>query len=410
MDWSFEVGSGEDLAKTIQDGLNDQAIGSEGSQDLKLELASLFKDKGEDGALSVYDFDQYGSGGEYTDPNGPPGDPENPPEPPPPPPSVWSDEPTGPLFDYSTLFTLDELVAWMEWLDSGPSSGGDGDDGYDSLEEYMHGAWNFDIDPELIDFGAAGTGFNYNNAYQNAGQFGAVSVFGTQGPGGLIPMFREWSEAIPNTWLENGETINGFTVAYHREFLGFQTSRTWQVASLNELDGGIQDWWARGDLGLDALDLAAAYNTLWEAMQAAPNTTAIGTPYETMAGDLAAPVVLNGVFIGTVVVTDEGYGLYDRNNNLLSRETFLPHQWGLDAAILNESLAHQERVTGIPFANGLVQFATLGLSAGLSFLQGLGFGWASGVLGGQNAHNATAGARLMEAAYELRIWQLRRGS
>ncbi len=72
-------------------------------------------------------------------------------------------------------------------------------------------------------------------------------------------------------------------------------------------------------------------------------------------------------------------------------------------------MAHQERTTGVPFANSLVTFASTAAGGllGLPFWQGLGFGFASDVINGGSAASATAYARLLEAAYELRAHELR---
>ena len=62
---------------------------------------------------------------------------------------------------------------------------------------------------------------------------------------------------------------------------------------------------------------------------------------------------------------------------------------------------------GIPFAQGIVALATVFTGGMMGFFTSLGFGFASSVVTGGSAANQTACARLLEAAFELRLVELR---
>lgn len=399
MDWLFETQSGPDLSDTIGSGLARQDQGADSSDSLLAALAQQDADQ-DDRGFGAGNYDTM-----ITTPMDP--DPSDPPSDPPLDPPTYPEPltPTGPIFDYSTLLSVPDLIAWLEWLgDTGPTYTGGGG-GYDSLAEYLNGEWRFDVDPELIDTGGF-YGDHDEGGYVNFGQFGTTNgIVGLPGPNGtLIPIFREWTEVV-ETPAGQGENISGFTVIHHTDFLGFQRSNTYEVASLT----GIQDWAGRAEGVMNVSDILEAYQQLLAGAQGQPNTVAIGEPFISQAnGMLMAAVTLDGKFIGHVQVGDGGYRLFDLNGNVVDSDLPLTQNWNETQGIIYwEQMAHQERTMSIPFAQGLVGLATIVSGGSMSFFTGLGFGLAAGVANGGSAANAIATARLLEAAYELRLIELR---
>ncbi len=417
MDWEFEVAKGDDLSKLITDGFSpiaDQqhwlSLSGAGSGDLQIGLETYAPSHSGDFASMSYG-DGYDSGGGYYDP-GYPGDgggggggPD--PADPPPPASFDPDQPIGPLFDYSTLIDDSVFTSWFEALNgyADPPVGSWHD--YDSLEQYLNGEWLFDLDPELIDLSSYDRG--YGSAYVEYDQYTPIVHFGVPGGSGLVPIFSEWTE-VSDLGIIGDDGLSSFEVTHHTTFMGFQRAQTYQVASLDD----PFDFLGRVSGVLDALDLQQAWEDFEEGMNGQPNTQAMGTPSISMAnGMLMAPVTLGGVLVGHVMVNDQGMRLYDANGNLLPGRTILPQSWHqLDGVLFEEQMAHQERTMGVPFAQSIVTFAGVAAGGllGLGFWQGLGFGFASDVISGGSAATATAYARLLEAAYELRAFDLRNRS
>ncbi|MBN8553589.1 MAG: hypothetical protein J0L52_11935 [Caulobacterales bacterium] len=387
MDWLFETASGPDLADLLTTGLAPSREGPEASLDERGTTA----DGIDDPLASLVPLDP-----EF--PEGP--DPRtNPPpvEPPPPFPA----EPPGLPFDYSEIVDIAGLISWLE--DTFGPSADPGMESYDSLYDYMDGRWVFDIDPELFD-GGGWYGPNYPGGYLTDGQNGVRSLGFTSASGTIVPIFREWNEIIENP-PGNGESASGFTVIHHTEFLGFQNSCAYQVASID----GPFDWLGRIEAVMGASDLLTAWNSLLTAADPPANTVAISDPrVSPMNGRLTATVTLDGEFLGHVSVSDTGYTLYDRNGAIVSSELPLPQNWNSEQGVVYwEYQAHLERTMGVPFAQGLLQLGSVATGGALSFFAGLGFGFASQLMIGESASNATAYSRLLEAAYELRLRELR---
>ena len=416
MDWEFEVAKSDDLYNLIADGLAETtdckdwltratAKGPDGQFDLTAKSSfgdvaqSNFGDGWDSGggpfdpSDPTYPPDTGGGGGpgEETDPG------------PPPPTSFDPDNPVGPLFDYSTLFDVSMFTSWVEAISGFADYERGSWHDYDSLEQFMNGEWLFDLDPELNDSFSYNQGFS--NPYIEYGQYTPVNHVGIPGGGGLVPIFSEWTE-VRNLGIPGDGNLS-FEIIHHTTFLGLQRAQTYQVASLDDPFGFL----GRVTSGaLDSLSLVSAWENFAQAMSGAPDTRAMGTPRIGMNGMLMAPVSLDGHFIGHVSVNDHGMQLFDANGNRIPSPTLLTQDWNqLDGVVYQQRMAHQERTTGVPFATSIVTFASTAAGGllNMSFWRDLGFGFASDVLSGANAASSTAYARLLEAAFELREYELR---
>lgn len=321
-----------------------------------------------------------------------------------PPPTDPPPPPTTRPFDYSDLLTDPGLTEWLEWLDGyAPSSGGDGDDGYDSLEEFMHGQWHMDIDPELIDFGGSGPGGPGYAPPAGGGQFGTATVFGfTNSAGMLVPVFREWTTLTSVDTDGNPATLEDMEVTHHRQIMGYERVMTFQVAS-NDLDG-IRDQIRQGQTALQVFEVVEMFRNLGTFFSPPQDNDAIRDYVFNEDGTASATVVSqDGRVIGRVVVNEYGFTMYDRNGNVMEADNPLFQEWNtMQGVNLNHDLASQAHRLGVPFAQFLTSVARLPMATVMSGMQLLAFGFMADALSNFAFGDATARARFEEAAYELR--------
>lgn len=336
---------------------------------------------------------------------------------------------TGGEFDYSSIFPTDSWTTWNEWFGeySGPGQIWTSD-GFDSLAPYMNGEWHFDIDPEMLDRrfwqGVMPPTGGSGNPYAN--QFGFASLMGIQTPQGmLVPIYRTWSEVIylPPENPNDPNEVAGVELRVHREFLGFKETRQFDLASLGNhpleqawdyLNRNMNSIWPFVGSLMTVDSIAGAFNDLTKGLTGGPNTpAAVLPPMINMQGRLQAEVRdSDGNFIGHVAVDGQRYILYTANGQAIIGDPPLTQHWNELAGVrYMEQMAHQERTMGLPFAQGILGLATTAAGGPLGhWAKEIGFSAVTEFLVKGTMPSAVAIARLKEAAFELRHWQLVNGN